>query len=294
MMKIQGDTDCRNPTTGSKVFRAGLFLLVVCGVFHMIGCNRLFYYPSSRQYRSPSDLSVPVEDVRFKSADGTGLHGWLLRPVEGREAVGTVVHFHGNAQNLSAHVGFVAWLAERGFNVFIFDYRGYGKSEGSPNRSGVIADSRAALDYIRGREDIDGSRLLVLGQSLGGACALAALGEGSTEGVRAIAIDSSFLSYRQVANSVLGGTVLTKPLVWLLISPGHDPADSIGKLEGIPLLFIHGDADRLVKISNGRELFDAAPEPKRFLTVAGAAHLHAIEGPVRDELVKFFSESLAD
>ena len=260
----------------------------------MIGCNWLFYVPSSRQYRSPSDLPVPVEEVRFRSADGTELHGWLLRPLGNGEAVGTVVHFHGNAQNLSAHVGFVDWLAERGYNVFVFDYRGYGESEGSPDRQGVVADSRAALDYIRARKDIDGSRLLVLGQSLGGACALAALGEGSTEGVRAIAIDSSFLSYRKVANSVLGGTVLTKPLVWLLISSDHDPASSIGNLEGIPLLFIHGDADRLVKISNGRELFDAAPEPKRFLTVPGAAHLHAIEGSTRDELVKFFSESLAD
>ena len=185
-------------------------------------------------------------------------------------------------------------MAGRGYNVFVFDYRGYGDSEGSPERSGIIADSRAALDYIRGRKDIDGSRLLVLGQSLGGACALAALGEGSAEGVRAIAIDSSFLSYRGVANSVLGGTVLTKPLVWLLISPGHDPADSIGKLEGVPLLFIHGDADRLVKISNGRELFDAAPEPKRFIAVSGASHMHALEGSTKDELVKFFSEALAD
>ena len=294
MMKIQGKTDRKGPAAGSWALRAALFLLVVCGVFHMIGCNRLFYVPSSRQYRSPSDLPVPVEEVRFRSADGTGLHGWLLRPPGNGEAVGTVVHFHGNAQNLSAHVGFVDWLAGRGYNVFVFDYRGYGDSEGSPERSGIIADSRAALDYIRGRKDIDGSRLLVLGQSLGGACALAALGEGSAEGVRAIAIDSSFLSYRGVANSVLGGTVLTKPLVWLLISPGHDPADSIGKLEGVPLLFIHGDADRLVKISNGRELFDAAPEPKRFIAVSGASHMHALEGSTKDELVKFFSEALAD
>lgn len=260
----------------------------------MFGCNRLFYYPSSRQYRTPSDLDVPVEEVRFHSADGTELHGWLLRPGEGREATGTVVHFHGNAQNLSAHVGFVDWLAERGYNVFVFDYRGYGKSAGSPNRPGVIADSKAALAYIRGREDIDSDRLLVLGQSLGGACALAALGEGSTEGVRAIAIDSSFLSYRKVANSVLGGTILTSPLVWLLVGSEHDPEDSIGELEGIPLLFIHGDADGLVRISNGRELFEAAPEPKSFIEVPGAKHMHALEGATKDELVKFFTEALGD
>jgi len=260
----------------------------------MVGCNRLFYYPTSREYRAPSDLDVPVEEVRFRSEDGTELHGWLLKPGEDRAAVGTVVHFHGNARNLTAHVGLVDWLAWRGFNVFLFDYRGYGKSDGSPKRSGVIADSKAALTYIRGREDIDSDRLLVLGQSLGGACALAALGEGSTEGVRAVAIDSSFLSYRNVANSVLGGTFLTKPLVWLTVTSDHDPEDSLAELEGIPLLFIHGDADGLVRISNGLELFEAAPEPKRFLKVPGARHLHAIEGETKDQLVKFFSEALKD
>ena len=278
-----------------SVLTSGLVLLLLfCGVFYMGGCNRLVYYPSSRQYRVPSDLNVPVEEVEFKSADGTDLYGWLLRPAGEGEALGTVVHFHGNAQNMTSHVQFVDWLPERGYNVFVFDYRGYGRSGGRTKRPGVIADSQAALDYIRGRKDIDSSRLLVLGQSLGGACALAALGEGSTEGVQAIAIDSSFLSYRQVANSVLGGTVLTKPLVHLLISPGHDPADTIAKLEGIPLLFIHGDRDRIVPISNGEALFEAAPEPKKFLLVPGARHMHALEGDRKDELVKFFAESLAD
>ena len=278
----------------SALARGLVLLLLFCGVSYMVGCNRLFYYPTSREYRAPSDLDVPVEEVRFRSEDGTELHGWLLRPGEDRAAVGTVVHFHGNARNLTAHVGLVDWLAGRGFNVFLFDYRGYGKSDGRPKRSGVIADSKAALTYIRGREDIDSDRLLVLGQSLGGACALAALGEGSTEGVRAVAIDSSFLSYRNVANSVLGGTFLTKPLVWLTVTSDHDPEDSLAELEGIPLLFIHGDADGLVRISNGLELFEAAPEPKRFLKVPGARHLHAIEGETKDQLVKFFSEALKD
>ena len=293
-MKIQGDSQCRRPRWRGRALRAVIFLILLGGVSHMIGCNRLFYYPSARQYSTPSDLAVPVEEVEFKSADGTSLHGWLLRPPGGREALGTVVHFHGNAQNLSSHVRFVDWLAERGYNVFVLDYRGYGRSGGSPKRAGVIADSRAALEYIRGRKDIDASRLLVLGQSLGGACALAALGEGSTEGVRAIAIDSAFLSYRQVANSVLGGTVLTRPLVALLISREHDPEDTIARLAGIPLLFIHGDRDGIVPLSNGQALFEAAPEPKKFLLVPGARHMHAIEGETKDELVKFFAESLVD
>ena len=293
-MEIETDSRCRLSRWRGRTLRAVVFLLLLGGSSHMIGCNGLFYYPSARQYSKPADLAVPVEEVEFKSADGTALYGWLLRPPGEKEALGTVVHFHGNAQNMTSHVQFVDWLAERGYNVFVFDYRGYGRSGGRAKRSGIIADSQAALDYIRGRKDIDSSRLLVLGQSLGGACALAALGEGSTEGVQAIAIDSSFLSYRQVANSLGGGTVLTKPLVQLLISPGHDPEDSIARLEGIPLLVIHGDRDGVVPLSNGQALFDAAPEPKRFLLVSGARHLQAIEGKRKDELVNFFTAALGD
>ena len=88
--------------------------------------------------------------------------------------------------------------------------------------------------------------------------------------------------------------MLTKPLVHLLISSAHDPSDTIAELEGIPLLFIHGDRDRIVPISNGEALFEAAPEPKKFLRVPGARHMHALEGDTKDELVKFFAESLAN
>ena len=168
-MEIETDSRCRLSRWRGRTLRAVVFLLLLGGISHMIGCNGLFYYPSARQYSKPADLRVPVEEVEFKSADGTALYGWLLRPPGEKEALGTVVHFHGNAQNMTSHVHFVDWLAERGYNVFVFDYRGYGRSGGRAKRSGIIADSRAALDYMRGRKDIDSSRLLVLGQSLGGA-----------------------------------------------------------------------------------------------------------------------------
>jgi hypothetical protein len=269
------------------------FLLALAKV---IGCNGLFYYPDSRTYREPDDLATPCEEVFFASGDGTRLHGWFLPSAAPGGALGTVVHFHGNAQNLTSHAYFVEWLPERGFNVFTFDYRGYGKSEGKPSRAGLHLDSLAALEYVRGRDDVDPQRLLVLGQSLGGACALAALGEGeparSRAGVRAVAVESTFLWYRDVANSALGGTFITYPLAWLLISNEHSPGNSLAALEGIPLLAFHAGDDEVVGLENGRAVFEAWPGPKDFVVVPGANHLRALEGETREKLVEFFRGAL--
>lgn len=207
---------------------------------------------------------------------------------------GTVIHYHGNGRNLTAHVGHVDWLPAAGYDVFLFDYRGYGRSHGAPGRDGVHADAQAALRYVRSRDDVDPDRILALGQSLGGAVCLAALGEGDRTGVRGIAVDSTFLEYRSVANSRLGGTFLTYPLVWLLVSGDHDPADSIGELAGTPLLVMHGDADRTVPMSEGEAVFAAASEPKEIVRHADGYHTRFLQTTAgRQRLLRFFSECLS-
>jgi fermentation-respiration switch protein FrsA (DUF1100 family) len=185
-------------------------------------------------------------------------------------------------------------LPTRGFNLFVFDYRGYGQSGGKSTREGIHRDSIAALEYVRSREDVDPTRLLVLGQSIGGACGLAALGEGSRDGVRAVAVDSTFLWYRDVANGALGGTAFTYPLAWLLISNDHSPGKSIDQLGSIPVLVLHGSADHIVSIDNGRAVFDAVVGPKRLEVVEGADHMRVLDGPAREILVDFFREHLGE
>src|SRR5690606_8930163 len=162
------------------------------------------------------------EELTFASGDGTRLHAWLVR-ARGKPK-GTVIYFHGNAQNLTSHYSFVDWLPAEGYQVFAFDYRGYGKSQGSVSRQGLHEDSLAALDYVSKRADVDANRLLVFAQSLGGACATAALGEGGPP-VRGLALDSTFAHYISMGNEVLGGSFLTYPLAWLLLSNSHSPAD---------------------------------------------------------------------
>jgi fermentation-respiration switch protein FrsA (DUF1100 family) len=259
----------------------------------LTGCvQSMFYYPDRVRYETPKALGLRYEAVQFQSADGTRLSGWFIpamnRPSP-KEAKGTVVHFHGNAQNMSAHWRFVAWLPTQDFNVFVFDYRGYGESEGKPEPKGVFEDSNAALNHVRSRADVDPERLFVFGQSLGGSNAVAVVGSGNRAGVKAAAIESTFYSYSSIANEKLPGA-------GLLVSDEYAASKYIAAISPIPLLLIHGTEDPVIPHSHSRRLLDAAREPKRLLEVAGAGHLEPITDrfgtTYQRALVEFFDTSL--
>jgi len=256
-------------TLGNVVRRCGR--LVLCTLPLMLaGCvQSMFYYPDSVRYETPDVLGLRYENVQFRSADGTRLSGWFL-PAENRadpkEAKGTVVHFHGNAQNMSAHWRFVAWLPKQDYNVFVFDYRGYGQSEGKPEPKGVFEDSNAALNHVRSRSDVDPTRLFVFGQSLGGTNAIAVVGAGNRAGVKAAAIESTFYSYSAIANDKLRGA-------GLLVSDDYAASKYVAAVSPIPLLFIHGTADRVIPLAHSKRLMADAREPRRLVEVPGAGHL---------------------
>jgi uncharacterized protein len=129
--------------------------------------ERFFFYPDTLQYSNPAQFGLVAEDVWMAASDGSRLHAWFL-PSHG-PAKGTVLHLHGNAANVSNHLPLVAWLPARGFNLLTLDYRGFGRSQGTPSLDGVVDDAAAALAYLRTRRDVDSTRLIVVGQSLGGA-----------------------------------------------------------------------------------------------------------------------------
>ncbi|MBK9345889.1 MAG: alpha/beta hydrolase [Burkholderiales bacterium] len=248
--------------------------LLVLGVVCLLasGCvQNVFYQPDRVVYDAPHHAGLAYERVAFASRDGTRLMNWFIPAAtapDARQAKGTVVHFHGNAQNMSSHWQFVGWLARRGYNVFVFDYRGYGDSAGHAELQGVYADSHSALDYVRSRADVDPTRLLVLGQSLGGTNAIAVVGSGNRAGVRAMAIEATFSSYSAIASEKVPGTG------WLM-SDAYSAARHVGQLAPIPLLLIHGTADAVVPYHHSQRLLEAAQTPKTLLTVEGGAHLDA-------------------
>ena len=237
-----------------------------------------FYHPDHRAYANPAEDGCTYEDVQFPSADGTRLSGWFI-PAKGK-AIGTVIHFHGNARNMSAHYPYVSWLPAKGFNLFVFDYRGYGKSQGIPSRKGVYEDSVAAVEYIKSRTDIDQGKLILFGQSLGGANAVCVLGKNKFDGVVGIAIDSSFSSYKSIA---IERVTWLKPFAYFLIGNKLSPKKYVGDISPTPLLIIHGTNDEVVSYKHARKLFKKAKEPKQLWTVEGGGHIAAL-GSHLDEI----------
>lgn len=230
------------------------------------GGNQLFYFPTHDEPATPATWGFKFENIDFKSADGTPLHGWLIPKRGAPAAKGTVVFSHGNAGSMGHHLGFVTWLAEAGYNVLIYDYRGFGKSGGSVDRRGMVDDVKAAFAYASERRDLDASRLVSFGHSLGGAKSVTALGESPVKGLRAVVIDGAFASYQAMARIVggrLGEGLVTDELA---------PKDFVGKLSPVPLLVVHGARDEVVPVSQGLELFQAARQPKTLFEVKDGRH----------------------
>lgn len=241
----------------------------------LYGCaDRLFYRPSAVFDAIPGDCDHDHEDIYFRSADGTRLHAWFLPASV--PARGIVLHFHGNSHNISAHYSYVSWLRNDGYHLFMFDYRGYGRSQGRPSRRGIHLDCLAALEYVCGRPEVGGSKIAVFGQSLGGALAIAALACAGDGRVGGLIVESTFASYRAIAReqarSMLCGRLLAR-CTRLLVTGGYDPETHIGRLGSIPILLVHGTADTLVPIEHSRRLVAQALAPVEMLTLDNAAHM---------------------
>lgn len=259
--------------------------------------NSVLFYPTDTVYATPAEQRLSFEQVTFESKDGTRLTGWFVPSRD--TAKGTVLHFHGNAQNMTAHFSYVAWLPDRGFNVFVFDYRGYGRSEGTPGRDGVYQDCLAAIQYVQSRPDVDGNSLLVLGQSFGGANAVSVLGTESIQGIKAIAIESSFYSYRVAARDKIRQIPLLSlfrwPLSFVAVSNRHSPSKAIGNLSPIPLLLIHGTHDQVIPYRHAQMLFEKANNPKLLITIKNGRHTDALVrygDRYRNLLVSFYERAL--
>jgi fermentation-respiration switch protein FrsA (DUF1100 family) len=268
------------------------FVIVVAGA--LAGCSRLFFYPEQELLRTPTALGLQYEEVHFPSSDGVQLHGWFL-PASG-EAHGTLVFLHGNAENISSHVGAVYWLPARGFNVFTFDYRGFGHSQGKPDVKGAHLDAAAALHYVAARKDVDHHRVIVFGQSIGGAIALYTA---ATTGLplRAVVAESTFTSYPGIMQKKLSEGWLTWPFQWIAVgmTGDYDPIAVLDKIPPAAILLIHGDRDRIIPVGESYQLFAAARGAKELWIVAGAGHIGAFapgRSDYRDRFTRYLDEVL--
>jgi fermentation-respiration switch protein FrsA (DUF1100 family) len=245
-------------------------------------CTSLLFYPQRELVLTPDRVGLAYRDVWFKAADGTRLHGWFLpagmNVVRGEAC--TVLFLHGNAENISTHIGNVAWLPGKGYNVFLFDYRGYGRSAGEPSLPGLHLDAEAALAAVFTMTEVNSDRIVVFGQSLGGDIAITALaGSVYRHQIRALVIEGAFSSYRGIVREKLAELWLTWPVQWplsLTIDNQYKPLEAIDRISPVPVLFIHGLVDRVVSPHHAEALYAAAGEPRELWLVPGAGHIQAL------------------
>lgn len=203
---------------------------------------------------------LPVEDEWFETEDKVKLHAWWIRSERAR---GTVLYCHGNNGNITHRIGVLEQLWRMRLNVFAFDYRGYGRSEGEPSEEGLFRDVRGALDHLSGNLNQSSDSILLFGHSLGGAVAI----DGALHRpVAGLVVQSSFTHIRDMTRALFPRL----PLHWVARNQ-FKSIDKVGRLE-IPKLFIHGTDDPTVPHRLGRRLFGAAAAPKEWFEVPRAGH----------------------
>jgi fermentation-respiration switch protein FrsA (DUF1100 family) len=237
-----------------------LVLLAVVGALLLLFEKRLIYFPMSAHEATPAGLGLAHQELSLRAEDGVRLHGWFL-PV--KDSRGSVLVCHGNAGNISHRLDRALLMQSRlHLDVLLFDYRGYGQSEGSPDEPGTYRDARAAYRWLREHGQGE-ERIVIFGESLGSAIALELALDAPA---RALVLESPFTSIPDMARAVYPFLP-----VWPLVRTRYDNLAKVSRLR-MPLLVLHGDRDDVVPFAQGRRVFEAAPEPKRFFAIPGASH----------------------
>jgi fermentation-respiration switch protein FrsA (DUF1100 family) len=253
-----------------------MLLAVAVAVLLVVGLlwsqqRRLIYLPAPRAVPPAAAVLPAAEEVSFKTADGLRLAGWFVPPVHRGSPSGglrgakppAVLVCNGNAGNRSLRAPLAAALARAGLAVLLFDYRGYAANPGRPTEEGLAADARAALAYLAARPDVDPARLVYFGESLGAAVALRLAVERPPA---ALVLRSPWASLTEVGRRLYPWLPVS-----LLLADRYDSLGRVGRLAA-PLLVVAGERDGIVPAAHSRRLFDAAPQPKRFVLLPGADH----------------------
>ena len=247
------------PRVGVRALRLVIVLCLLGGLLLLFE-TRFIYFPTRGYDATPSGLGLAHEDVWLTAEDGVRVHGWYL-PVPGARWVTLVSH--GNAGNISHRLDRALLLQARlRSSVFLYDYRGYGASEGSPDEAGTYRDARAAYRYLAEEKRVKADELVLFGESLGSAVSLElALDHPAA----ALVLEAPFTSVQDMA-----GTTIFAPLA-PFVRTRYESLARVPRLR-MPLLVLQGDRDEIVPPAQGRRLFDAAPEPKRYFAIPGAGH----------------------
>jgi dipeptidyl aminopeptidase/acylaminoacyl peptidase len=276
-----------------SILRVSLILTILLFIARTTGLaeSLTFFHPGHPNYITPAGY----QDISFQTPDGLTLRGWFIpaRTLDTKTPHPAVIHLHGNEGNVSQHIAFSESLPDSGISVLIFDYRSYGKSDSGGrllNRNQLLEDSRAALKYLRTRQDVDQTRIGLLGVSLGGVYASALAAENPD--ITSCALIAPFSSWQGV------GWDHARNLAPVLLSKGLDPRILMETYGRRPLLLIHGTDDRVVHPRHTPIIADAARaggSTVQIINVPGAGHNDVlwVQPDTQDQLVDFFKITLS-
>ncbi|MGM0597987.1 MAG: alpha/beta hydrolase [Myxococcota bacterium] len=233
-----------------------LYIILVVFVYYYQ--NNLLYYPESGIAATPENYGLDWENIYFETADHIKLNGWFL---PGKNSEEVILLSHGNAGNISNRLPLLRLLNTLGINIFIYDYRGYGRNEGSPGEAGLYLDIEAAFSYLQETKNFKPKQIILMGRSLGGGVTghLAA-----RERVKGVILESTFTSVPNLAAD----------LYWFLpvrqlCKNNFATINKVARIKS-PLLIIHSREDELIPFEHGQKLFEKATEPKSFLAITGS------------------------
>lgn len=234
----------------------GIYLFLALMLY--IRQSSYVYFPLREVDFTPKNITLDYKDVEFSAADGVKLHGWFIPRENSR---GVILLCHGNGGNIGNRLDTIDLLHKLNLDVFIFDYRGYGRSEGKPSEQGTYADAEAAWDYIDKELKTDPKRIIVMGRSLGAAIA-SYLATQHTPA--ALIVESAFTSIPDI-----GADVYPYLPVKLLARFDYNTSNHLKSID-CPVLVVHSPSDDIIPYKHGQKLFEDAKQPKQFLEITGS------------------------
>ncbi len=223
----------------------------------------MLFVPVNQYSLTPAAADLLYQDLFITSEDGLQLHGWKIH-AENKTA-GNILFFHGNGDNVSTQLPNTFWLAKEGYDVYIYDYRGYGQSQGTPDLDDTISDMELMIAHAV-QQLPDDEKLIVLGHSLGGSMAIYAVAHSAyRDRVAALITLAAFSDYHHVTQDILSKSWLFWPFQWPLsftVSNAYSPLDSIAQVSPVPVCIMHSENDEMIDMYHAETLFEAAKEPK--------------------------------
>ena len=244
--------------------------VIIVFTLNLSACSKLLFFPYKQHVLTPESLGLDYQDVIISTEDNINIHGWLL-PAQGKMK-GSIYFLHGNAENISTHIESVGWLPAEGYQVFLIDYRGFGKSEGVPSLPEVFLDINAGFQWLL--QHAKNKPVFLLGQSIGASLGIyfVATNPDAQHYLSAVISDSAFTDYYEIVRHAAASAWPTWPFqhfaAWSMDYP-YNPIEVIDQIAPVPLLLVHGENDSIIPVDHCRLLFAKAGQPKKMLKTDG-------------------------